>query len=319
MNTIKEISIKAIKGVRIGNETDSNAGTGTTVIYFPDGATCGIDVSGGGPASSENLLASPLTNNLPLNAIVLSGGSAYGLAASQGVRQCLEDNGLGYDTGFAKVALVAQSCLYDLSYRSATVRPDYNMGYSACLKALHTSDDSCGNVGAGCGATVGKLCGMQRSMKSGLGIHAIQVGQLTIAAIVAVNALGDIYNPSTGKKVAGLLNEDLTGFADSLEVMCQSMLPHDYFTANTTIGAVITNAAFDKAGINKVASMTRNAYARCINPVGTMADGDTIYAACTNEIQADINVVGTLAAYVMQQAILKCNYHRYTESDNYEY
>lgn len=305
MKGIREIAITDMPEVSIGNVQSDEAKTGVTVLLFDKkGAVVGVDISGGGPASRETPLTSPVTADNPINAIVLSGGSAYGLAAADGVMRCLEDHGIGFETGYAKVPLVCQSCIYDLGYGSATVRPDSAMGYAACEMALAGGNPSCGSVGAGTGATVGKICGMDRAMKSGLGMYAVELGELRMAAVVAVNALGDIFDPSTGKKIAGLLTADGTSFGDSCEELWKMGRRENLFTGNTTIGAVFTNGKFNKAQMNKIASMTRNAYARCINPVGTMADGDSIYAASAGDVEADLNVAGTLAAYVMERAIV---------------
>ena len=305
MKGIREIAITDMPEVSIGNVQSDEAKTGVTVLLFDKkGAVVGVDISGGGPASRETPLTSPVTADNPTNAIVLSGGSAYGLAAADGVMRCLEDHGIGFETGYARVPLVCQSCIYDLGYGSATVRPDSAMGYAACEKALAGGNPSCGSVGAGTGATVGKICGMERAMKSGLGMYAVELGELRMAAVVAVNALGDIFDPSTGKKIAGLLTADGTSFGDSCEELWKMGRRENLFTGNTTIGAVFTNGKFNKAQMNKIASMTRNAYARCINPVGTMADGDSIYAASAGDVEADLNVAGTLAAYVMERAIV---------------
>lgn len=305
MKGIREIAITDMPEVSIGNVQSDEAKTGVTVLLFDKkGAVVGVDISGGGPASRETPLTSPVTADNPINAIVLSGGSAYGLAAADGVMRCLEDHGIGFETGYAKVPLVCQSCIYDLGYGSATVRPDSAMGYAACEKALAGGNPSCGSVGAGTGATVGKICGMERAMKSGLGMYAVELGELRMAAVVVVNALGDIFDPSTGKKIAGLLTADGTSFGDSCEELWKMGRRENLFTGNTTIGAVFTNGKFNKAQMNKIASMTRNAYARCINPVGTLADGDSIYAASAGDVEADLNVAGTLAAYVMERAIV---------------
>lgn len=301
---MNEISIKEMKGLSIGHAQIEKAKTGVTVIYFPDGAKVGCDISGGGPASRETPLTSPLTADNPVNAIVLSGGSAYGLAASDGVMRRLEEEGIGYDTGYALVPLVCQSCIFDLNYGSARRRPDADTGYAACDIALEECDDRMGSVGAGTGATVGKLLGMRQAQKSGVGIHAVQVGDLQIAAIVVVNAFGDVFKD--GKKIAGLMDHNRKDFLDSSQVMLDIFSkPRDMFTGNTTIGCIVTNGKFSKAEMNKIAAMTRNAYARCINPVGTMADGDTIYACSVGEVTADINLVGTISARVMEEAIAK--------------
>ena len=303
---IKEISIKEIEGVSVGHVQDDEAKTGVSVLYFKNGAQAGCDISGGGPASRETPLTDPLTADNPLNAVVLSGGSAFGLAASDGVMKFLEEKGIGYNTGYALVPLVCQSCIFDLGYGKNNVRPDADMGYEACKRAFESCDDSMGNVGAGTGASVGKLMGMKQAQKTGLGIHAIQVGELQIAAVVVVNAFGDVFNPENGQKIAGLMDPTRSTFLDLEKMFLQFMsAPKDLFNSNTTIGCVITNAKFDKAKLNKIATMTRNAYARCINPVGTMADGDSIYACSVGEVVSDVNLVGTLGAKVMQKAIIK--------------
>ncbi len=317
---LKEIPITEIDGLRIGNAQNDTAKTGVTVLLFDKKAKAGIDISGGGPASRETPLTSPLTADNPLNAIVLSGGSAYGLAASDGVMKYLEKRDIGYPTGFAKVPLVCQSCIYDLGLGKSDVRPDAAMGYSACLDAENQNLLSdrfqnkdakeinlsfCGNIGAGCGASVGKLYGMDRSMKTGVGVCAVSLGELKLAAIVVLNAFGDIFNPDTGEKIAGLLNPDKTGFSDTCEELYQISKRTDLFTGNTTIGAIITNGQFSKAELGKIASMTRCAYSRCISPVATMADGDSIYAISMGNVPADINVTGTLAAEIMAEAILR--------------
>lgn len=304
MTTIlKPIELTEIAGVRIGNAQNEEAKTGVTVVIFEEGAKVGVDVSGGGPASRETPLASPITADNPVNAICLSGGSAFGLAASDGVMRYLEERKMGYDTGFAYVPLVLQSCIFDLGLGSSTFRPDSAMGYEACVNAEKNIVKH-GNIGAGCGATVGKILGMEQSTKTGLGVAAVSVGGLQMAAVVALNALGDIFDPTTGTKIAGLKNPEGDGFLDTCEQLYQISAPTDLFQGNTTIGIVITNGDFSKAEMNKMAAMTRNAYGRCINPVGTMADGDTIYAACTGKVKADVNMAGTLAAKVMEMAII---------------
>lgn len=303
---IKEISIKEIDGVSIGHAQNDEAKTGVSVIYFKNGAQAGCDISGGGPASRETPLTSSMTADNPLNAVVLSGGSAFGLAASDGVMRCLEERGIGFDTGFAKVPLVCQSCIFDLGYGKSDVRPDADMGYEACVRALEGCDDSMGNIGAGTGASVGKLLGMKQAMKSGLGVHAIQVGDLKIAAVVVVNAFGDIFDASNAQKIAGLMDPERKVFWDLEETFVKMVTtPQNLFKTNTTIGCVVCNAKFDKAKLNKIASMTRNAYARCINPVGTMADGDSIYACSVGDVVSDVNVVGSLSAKAMEKAIKK--------------
>ena len=300
----KEISLNEFKDVYFGNVQDDKAKTGVTIAIFPKGAAVGVDISGGGPASRETPVISPTTNPTPVNAIVLAGGSAYGLAASDGVMNWLEDHKIGYDTRVALVPIVVQSDIYDLSYGSSKIRPDAKMGREVCEAAFRREEIKSGSFGAGTGATVGKLGGMTRSMKSGLGVYAVQIGDLKVAAIVAVNALGDVYDERNGQKIAGLLTEDRKNFADSRNELYKISTQTNLFNReNTTIGMIITNGNFDKTQLTKISSMTRNAYARSIKPVGTLADGDTIYAASTGEVKADLNMVGTLASEVMSEAI----------------
>lgn len=303
---VKEIPITEMQGLRIGNAQDFEAMTGVTVLMFDEGAKVGTDISGGGPASRETPLTSPITADNPINAIVLSGGSAFGLSASDGVMQYLEEHEIGYETGFAKVPLVCQSCIYDLGIGRSDIRPTAKMGYEACENAELNQPKS-GIIGGGTGASVGKIYGREYATKTGIGICAVQIGELQVGAIVVLNALGDIFDPSTGEKVAGPKLPGIEGFADSREQLYKLSMKTDLFAGkggNTTIGAIITNGDFSKAELNKIASMTRCGYARCINPVGTMADGDSIYVASIGKVSADLNMVGTLSAEVMEQAIL---------------
>ena len=303
-STLKEISITELNDVWIGNAQDDKAKTGVTVAIFPKGAAVGVDISGGGPASRETPVISPTTNPTPVNAIVLAGGSAYGLAASDGVMNWLEDHKIGYDTRVALVPIVVQSDIYDLSYGSLKIRPDAKMGKLACEAAKRREEIKSGSFGAGTGATVGKIYGMDRSMKSGLGVYAVEIGDIKLAAIVVVNALGDVYDERNGQKIAGLLTEDRKNFADTREELYKLTTQTNLFNReNTTIGMIITNAAFDKTQLTKISSMTRNAYARSIKPVGTLADGDTIYTASIGNVKADLNMIGTLASEVMSEAI----------------
>lgn len=295
---MKEIDITDIGDFRIGNFSDKKNATGVTVIIKEDGMCAGVDIRGGGPASRETPLLFPVSDAQKIHALVLSGGSAFGLDASAGVMQYLEQNGIGLPTGFANVPLVCQSCIFDLSVGSASIRPDKEMGYAACVDS-EKNIPLRGNNGAGTGASVGKIKGMERAMKSGIGIYAVEHGELKIGAIIVVNALGDIFED--GKKIAGLLSEDKNDFSSSEEELygIQSSL----WNTNTTIGAVITNGLFNKTELTKIASMAHNGYARAINPVNTMADGDSIYALSVGDVKADINAAGTMAAYVTEKAI----------------
>lgn len=300
----EEISVSDIKGISIGQTENTSAGTGLTVFISKDGMAAGLDVRGGGPASRESELLDPVAAAQSIHAIVLAGGSAYGLGAANGVMDYLEEHGIGYDTGVAKVPLVVQSDLFDLSVGDSRIRPDAEMAYEASRLAMESPNYKDGNYGAGCGASVGKIAGMDTAMKAGIGSYAIRIGDLEIGAVVAVNSLGDIYDWKTGKKIAGLLTEDKKGFRDTTEYMATDISPSDNkFTDNTTLGVIITNASFDKTQLCKIAGMTHDGFARSIRPVHTSADGDSIYAVSVGNVKADQDLVGALSAVVMSEAI----------------
>ena len=301
-----EISIREIGALRIGQTEDRGAGTGCTVFVCPEGMRAGLDVRGGGPASRESQLLNPLTAAQTLHAIVLAGGSAFGLCAANGVMEYLESKGIGFDVGVTKVPLVAQSDLFDLTVGDPFVRPDAAMGYAAARLAMEAPNYRDGNYGAGCGATVGKIGGMETCMKTGIGSYAVQVGALQVGAVVALNALGDVFDPDTGRQIAGLLTEDRRALRSTTEQMCAAIdVVENRFVGNTTLGVVVTNAAFAKPQLCKIAGMAHNGYARSIRPVHTTADGDSIYAVSVGEVAADQDLVGTLAAEVMSRAIVR--------------
>ena len=301
---MKEIGITDIEGFKIGQAENVQAGTGCTVILAEDDMAAGMDVRGGGPASRESELLKPTATEKRIHAVLIGGGSAFGLGAADGVLQYLEEKGIGYDVGVTKVPLVCQSNLFDLTVGDYSIRPDKHMGYSACENAQNGNFQD-GNYGAGCGATVGKWLGMDYCMKSGIGSAAMQVGDFKIGAIVAVNSLGDIFEPKDGTKIAGLLSEDKSSFRSTEELLYQmSEVVENKFTGNTTIGAILMNADFDKTRLCKIASMTHNGFARCIRPVHTSADGDSIYALANGKVQVDLDMAGTLAAEVMTKAIV---------------
>jgi L-aminopeptidase/D-esterase-like protein len=300
---MNEIKITDIENVLIGNAQDDVNATGCSVIICERSAPTGLAVMGGGPASRESELLKPVANADGIHAVLLSGGSAYGLDAAGGVMQYLEEKGIGFDVGCGVVPLVCQSCLFDLTLGSFNVRPDKAMGYQAAENAYKKIFEQ-GNFGAGTGASVGKICGTDRGVKSGLGAYALQIDDLKVGAVVAVNALGDVFDYDSGKKLAGLLDEDGTAFADSESEMYKLYKPDtNLFVGNTTIGAVITNGRFDKTQMNKIAAMSHNGYARTIRPVNTSADGDSIYAMSVGDVNANVDMVGTLGAVVVGRAI----------------
>lgn len=303
---MKEIPVTEIEAILIGQTENTQAATGCTVFVCAQGMRAGLDVRGGGPASRESQLLNPLMAAQSIHAIVLAGGSAYGLGAANGVMAYLEERGIGYDTGFALVPLVAQADIYDLSVGDAHTRPDAAMGYEAARRALEQPNYKDGNYGVGCGASVGKIAGMETAMKTGVGSYALQIGELQVGAVVVVNALGDVYDWKSGAQIAGLLTEDKTALRSTLEYMKSSVkVVENQFTGNTTLAVVITNAAFDKAQLCKIAGMAHDGYARSINPVHTSMDGDSIYAVSVGDVRADQDLVGTLAAEVVSEAIIR--------------
>ena len=302
----KKIKITDIKGIHIGQAENAEAATGLTVIISEQGMGAGLDIRGGGPASRDSGLLDPLTAAEIVHAVVLGGGSAFGLGAANGVMEYLEKKDIGFDVGVTKVPLVVQSDIFDLTVGDKDVRPDPAMGFEAAKNAMENPNYKDGNYGAGCGATVGKILGMETCMKTGIGSYAIEIGELQIGAIVAVNSLGDIYDYKTAKKIAGLLTEDKKAFLDTLSIMEGSIeVKENKFVDNTTIGAIITNAKFTKSQLCKIAGMTHNGFARSIKPVHTSADGDSIYALSVGDVSADMDLVGTLAADVMSEAIIR--------------
>ena len=291
-----------LHGVSVGNAQDNDAKTGVTVFFFPEASMASAIVLGGGPASREVPLLDPQRNTQPLNALVFSGGSAYGLAASDGVANCLEEHGYGYNTGFGLVPIVCQSCIFDLSYGKSNVRPDREMGYKACQSAIASNSPLSGNVGAGTGATVGKPGGMALAQKSGIGYAAARLGQLEVGVAVVVNSLGDIFQD--GIKIAGMTTADRKGFVSAEQAVLMNQYS-DLIAGNTTIAAVFTNAHLNVADLQKVANIASTGMARCIRPVFTMADGDTVYGISLNggDVQSDVNTIGVLASLVMEKAI----------------
>jgi len=301
---MKEIRFAEIEGIEVGHAQNLDAATGCSVILSKEGATVGVDVRGGAPGTRETDLLDPVNLVEKIHAVVLAGGSAFGLDAACGVMQFLEERGIGFDVQVTKVPIVCSAVLFDLVIGDHRVRPDREMGYRACLNA-RKDECSQGNVGAGAGATVGKIFGMDRAMKSGLGSYALQTGELKVGAMVAVNALGNVIDPVAGEALAGPLSEDRKTILETEEVMIESYgKKGDLFSRNTTLGIIATNAAFSKAQATKIASMAHNGYARTMRPAHSMFDGDTIFAMATGHVEADLSVVGLLSARVMERAVV---------------
>ncbi|HJA28528.1 MAG TPA: P1 family peptidase [Candidatus Olsenella pullicola] len=297
-------SVTQIPGIYVGHATNEKAGTGCTVIACPEGATGGVDVRGGAPATRETDLLRPEETVEVLHAVVLSGGSAYGLSASCGVAEELERRGYGLDVGVARVPIVSGACLFDLACGDPTIRPSVEDGRAACASALDGAGAPLarGNVGAGTGCTVGKLAGPERAMKSGLGECVECAGELLCGAISAVNACGDVRDPDTGEKIAGLRNEGGT-LGSSVEALLGGYATMPLSRTNTTISCVVTNARLTKAQATKVAQMAADAYAHAITPTHTTNDGDTVFVMATGAVEAPVDVVGALAVRALARAI----------------
>ena len=303
---MKHIAFSEIAGVRVGNAQDEKAGTGVTVFRFTPAGRAAVEVFGGGPASRETETIATERNH-PLNALVFSGGSAYGLAASDGVMRCLEAHGIGYDTGIAVVPIVCQSCIYDLEYGSVVVRPDAEMGRQACEATFAGNDPRSGSVGAGTGATVGKAAGIHQAQKAGIGYAAAQVGKLQVGVSVVLNSYGDIY--FAGQKIAGMHTPDGKDFGDSEETLLRTVGGNLFTcTTNTTLAAVFTNGDFTPAELKHLAQMASAGMACSIRPAFTSADGDTVYALSVGEEKervagASIDAAGALAASLLEEAV----------------
>ncbi len=305
----KEIAVTDIAGIRVGHAQDAEAGTGCTVLTCEAGAVAGVDVRGGAPATRETDLLSPVNMVEKIHAVVLSGGSAFGLDAASGVMACLEERGVGFDVQVARVPIVCGASLFDLPIGSPGVRPDRDMGYAACRNAADVPPAQ-GNAGAGTGASVGKLFGTGRSMKGGFGHYGLEVGALRVASAVAVNCLGDVLDPDTGAALAGLLDDRLGAILDTEAEMCRRYAETGcLFGGNTTIGVVVTNGRLSKPQAAKAASMAHDGFARAMRPAHSMWDGDTIFLLATGEVEVDVNVVGILGARTMARAIANAVLH----------
>lgn len=308
---IRRISIKDLKrddfgeiaGVMVGHAQDPDKNTGCSVVLFKAGAVCGVDVRGGAPGTRETDLLKPENTINNIHAIVLSGGSAFGLSASHGVMKYLEENAIGYDTGFAKVPIVPGAVIYDLNFGDPRIRPDEEMGYRAA-KTASAEPAPNGNIGAGTGATVGKMDGFSHAMKGGLGTASVRLSNgLIVSAMIVVNAVGEIRDPTTGAVIAGMTDGQghLTNSHNAFICPDENAAA---IVSNTTIGVICTNAQLTKADMTKVAQMAHDGLARTIHPIHTPFDGDTIFAVSTGDIQSSVITVGTLAAEVVAEAVL---------------
>lgn len=304
-------TLTAVKGVAVGNFSDPEHLTGCTVVRFPaQGAVAGVDVRGSAPGTRETDSLNPLNLVERIHALVLTGGSAFGLDAAGGVVQCLEEEGIGLDTGGGiRVPIVPAAVLYDLTAGSPSVRPGRAQGFEACRDA-RTDPVPLGNVGAGTGATVGKVMGMDRAMKSGLGSSARELsGGAVVAALAAVNGLGDVVDPRSGRILAGTRGDRKGELLDSTRILLEQPERTLFAGTNTTLAVVAVNVPFNKTQLTKIARMAHDGLARAIRPVHTMVDGDTVFAVSVPQEETapslDITVAGTAAAEVLAEAVVR--------------
>ncbi|UCF96558.1 MAG: P1 family peptidase [Spirochaetaceae bacterium] len=299
-------AITDVPGIEVGHAQDLQAGTGCTVILCRDGATPGVSVHGGAPATRETDCLRPENMVTEVHAVVLTGGSAYGLDCAGGVMRYLEEQGIGYHVGPTRVPIVPTAGLNDLGFADHRIRPDAAMGYQACLNTSGSNKEQ-GNVGAGTGAAIGRLEGNARGMvKGGLGVASFSIGELIVGAIVAVNCNGDVMDPESGEILAGTLNPERTRVAGAMRLLTTRNEQYkEGFPSNTTIGVVATNARLDKSIATRIAMMAQDGYARTIIPIHTLGDGDVTFCLSTGKLQADLNRVGAIAAMVMARAVVK--------------
>jgi L-aminopeptidase/D-esterase-like protein len=309
-------AITDIAGLSVGHFTDARRPTGCTVLLCQPAAVCGVDVRGAAPGTRETDLLHPLATMDRVDALLLTGGSAFGLAAADGVMRWLEEHDRGVQVGPAnrdgsgggaiRVPIVPAAVLFDLWVGDARIRPDAAAGYAAC-QAASRAHPAQGNVGAGAGATVGKLLGLQRAMKGGIGTASIKVGAITVGALVAVNAIGDVVDPATGQVIAGARADDGRSLLNTMDALCDGQLPaHLMAGMATTIGIVATDAQLTKAQAAKLASMAHDGLSRSINPVHTATDGDALFAVATGGSgkPGHLSVLGALAAEVTARAVV---------------
>lgn len=297
--------IRQMGGIYVGHSTNAEAGTGCTVVVCPDGAVGGVDVRGGAPATRETDLLRPEETVGCVHAVALSGGSAFGLAASCGVAEELERRGIGLDVGVSRVPIVTGACVFDLACGDPGVRPTAEDGAAAVADAFGSRAKPLprGNVGAGTGCTVGKLSGIERAMKGGLGMGCASTGDLSCCAVAAVNACGDVVDPDTGRPIAGMRDPSGTALSSTTALLLEREATMPLARTNTTISCVVTNARLTKAQTTKVAQMSADAYAHAIRPTHTTNDGDTVFALATGGLDAPVDVIGALATRALELAI----------------
>ncbi len=297
-------NVTDVPGIFMGHFSDYEALTGCTAVLCPEGAVGGVDVRGASPGTRETDLLRPGCRVELVHGVVLAGGSAFGLDAACGAARYLEEHGYGHDTGIARVPIIPAAIIFDLHMGSKEVRPDAKMGYDACLAAT-AGKNAEGCVGAGTGATVGNLLGPGSATKGGLGSWSLQQGDLIVGAVVVVNALGDVVDPSTGEIIAGLRDPQGGGLMNTKELMSRGGTGRIFPGTNTVLGIVVTNAYLTKEQVNRVASLACLGLARTVSPTHTGYDGDVIFALSRGSIQASSDQVGIIAAECVARAVLR--------------
>lgn len=300
-------AITDVAGIEVGHYTETRRPTGCSVVIARDGAVGGVDVRGAAPGTRETELLHPSNFVERVHAVMLSGGSAWGLDAASGAARWLEEQGVGFDIGVGRLPLVPAAVLFDLHVGDARVRPDAAAGYAACAAATRAHPAE-GCVGAGTGATVGKLFGMQYAMKSGIGTASLRVDGITVGALVACNAVGDVVDPDTGRPLAGARTEDGTQLRDMRRALLRGELPGALLGgSNTTIGVIATDAVLTKPQAQRLAVVGHDGLARAINPVHTQMDGDTLFALATGAAgrTPDLVVLATMAAEAVARATVR--------------
>jgi len=298
--------LTAIPGIRVGHGTDEMGCTGCTVVLCPEGTVGGVDIRGSAAGTRELDALSPMHLVPHVHGVLFAGGSAFGLDAAGGVMRYLEEHGIGFDVQVTRVPIVPAAILFDLRLGDAFARPDGSMAYAACQQATAGPFPE-GSVGAGTGATVGKLFGISQATKSGLGSAALNLpGGLKVAALAVVNAFGDVRDPATGVLLAGAREApDSSTLADTAAAMRRGVLPRGYKPENTTLALVATNARLTKLEATKIAQMAQHGLVRAISPVHTTLDGDLVISLATGEVEAETNEVGVAAAEAVTEAILR--------------
>lgn len=296
-----------IPGIRVGHFTDERRPTGCTVILAEGGAVCGVDVRGGSPGTKETDLLDPVNSVQAVHGVALSGGSAFGLDTATGVMRFLEERGIGYPVGEAKVPIVPAAIIFDLAVGDWRIRPDAKAGYEAA-RAASDGPVAEGCVGAGAGATVGKLAGLSYAMKGGLGTAAVELpGGAKVAALVAANPLGDVVDPASGRVLAGVRTEDGKGLRGGMDILLRGGPDPRHRGESSVISVVATNVALSQAEATRVARMAHNGVARTVRPVFTPWDGDTLFALSTGEkeLAQPALVVGAIAAEAVARAAVR--------------